>query len=242
MTVHILIIEDEPLVAQRLIRLTRNILAEKLSGVDHCTNINDAETIIAKNSIDLILLDLNLSGKDGFDILKKFAAKAAHTIVVSAETTRALEAFEFGVLDFVPKPFTQDRLTKALTRLWQLPDNQNDTYPPTKHVAFETGGGIEIVNVEEIQFFKGADKYSEAVLSTGIVKFHTKSLNRLQDILSTFFMRTHKSYLVRRDAIQAVRSLEGSRYELDLVTGESLPVGRTRIDHVRQYLAQQHSY
>jgi len=234
MTFRVLAVEDEPLVAKRALRLSGAILGPQLLDTHTEANVTDAEAWLSENEADLILLDLNLAGEDGFDLLKRFTAKAAHTIVISANTDRALEAFEYGVLDFVPKPFTQERLAKALARFVgeEKPDEAC-----VKHLAFEGRGGVEVVPLSDILFFQAADKYSEATLVNGVRKFHGKSLNRLQDILSSSFMRTHKSYLVQNKAVEGLKSLEGSRYALSLKGGEQLPVGRTRVDHVRQLLA-----
>lgn len=238
MSFNLLIVEDEPLVAKRLSRLSAEILGDKLSAQHSAPDVATARSLITAHSSDLILLDLNLVGSDGFDLLKEFTAKAAHTIIVSAETNRALEAFEFGVLDFVPKPFTRERLAKALGRFWKP---EFTDAPATSQIAFEANGGIDVVSTSDILYFRGADKYSEAMLKNGSVKFHTKSLNRLEDILSAGFVRSHKSYLVQCSAIKSLRSLEGSRYELDLSDGNSLPIGRTRVNHVRHALANNDS-
>lgn len=233
MSYQILIVEDEPQIARRLSRLSKDILGDRLAQVSCTFSVEMAEQKIDENDVDLILLDLNLAGEDGFSLLKHFTAKAAHTIVVSAQTERAIEAFEYGVLDFVPKPFSRTRLEKAISRLWSGPEA---TKTQAKHLSFETHRSTDIISTHEIIFFKGADKYSEAMLANGEIKFHSKSLNRLEDILSGEFVRTHKSYLVHQQAISGLKSLEGSRYELQLSSGENLPVGRTRINHVRQLL------
>lgn len=233
MPISLLIVEDEPMAAQRLERLSTGILGNDLETRQTASSVETAEDILSAQVIDLILLDLNLAGSDGFDLLKRFTAKAAHTIVVSAETSRAIEAYEFGVLDFVAKPFTRPRLEKALRRFWQ-PTGEPER--ETRQLAFEAGRGVEIIAADDILFFKGADKYSEATLKDGSVKFHSKSLNRLEDILSERFIRSHKSYLVSANAVRTLRSLEGSRYEISLADGSSLPVGRTRVDQVRHLL------
>lgn len=230
----LLIVEDEPLVARRLMRLSAEILRDELSDALLAPDISDARSHLSNQPVDLVLLDLNLAGSDGFALLREFAAKAAHTIVVSAETSRAIEAFDLGVLDFVAKPFTRDRLEKALRRFWS-PELQDVRC--AKQIAFEVGTRVETINVDQIVYFKGADKYSEAMLRDGSVKFHSKPLNRLEEILSGNFIRSHKSFLVQAGAIKALRSLEGSRYEIDLLDGPSLPIGRTRVDHVRRLLA-----
>lgn len=229
----ILIVEDEPLVAQRIFRLTTEILHDRLDRITTASTLAQAEGELQKADHDLILLDLNLAGQDGFSLLPRITAKAPHVIVISAQTERALEAFEYGVLDFVPKPFTRPRLEKALSRLWLRESSAN---PATKHLSFEGRRGVEVIKLQDVLFFKAADKYSEAVLRDGTTRFHDKPLNRLEHILETDFIRTHKSYLVHQQAIQNVKSLEGSRYAVKLMNGDQLPVGRTRIDHVRQLI------
>ncbi len=234
MAFSLLIVEDEPVVAKRLVRLAGEFLQTRLSQSYHAANIEEARQLLKDQSIDLILLDLNLRGEDGFELLREFTAKSAHTIVVSAETSRAIEAFDLGVLDFVAKPFTRSRLEVALNRFCQ-PDTKHKH--AAKQISFDAGTRIETVDVENIIFFKGADKYSEATLLDGSVKFHSKPLSRLEEVLAEQFIRSHKSFLVQANAIRALRSLEGSRYEIDLTDGHSLPIGRTRIDRVRRLLA-----
>lgn len=238
MMYRIQIVEDEPLIARRLQRLSGEILGDRLAGSSLATNVSEAEEQQSRTDFDMVLLDLNLAGEDGFSLLKRFTAKAAHTIVVSAQTERALEAFEYGVLDFVPKPFTRSRLEKAFTRLW---DKSREAPALPKQLSFETHGGFDVVDLETILFFKAADKYSEAMLTNGKTRFHGKSLNSLEHILASNFIRTHKSYLVLKRAILDIRSLEGSRYALRLANGDQLPVGRTRVDHVRHILETRHA-
>jgi two-component system response regulator LytT len=231
MTHKILVVEDEPLVAKRVLRLTASILGSSLQHSHAVSTVAEAEMWLNQHEVDLILLDLNLAGEDGFDLLARFTAKAAHTIVISAETHRAIEAFEFGVLDFVAKPFTEGRLEKAIGR---LSGSENEHLASVKHLSFETVGGHETIPLTDILYFKAADKYSEAILTTGATKFHGKSLNRLQEVLEDGFVRSHKSYLVRSAAINELKSSEGSRYEMVFTDGTRLPIGRTRVDLVRQ--------
>ncbi|MFT5677052.1 MAG: two-component system response regulator LytT [Paraglaciecola sp.] len=79
-------------------------------------DLDDADEFINENCIDLLLLDLNLKNRDGFQLLQQSVAGAFHTIVVSANVHRAIEAFEYGVLDFVVKPFSKPRLAAVFAR------------------------------------------------------------------------------------------------------------------------------
>ncbi|MCJ8270572.1 MAG: response regulator [Psychrosphaera sp.] len=113
----VVIVEDEPVIAERLERQISQILGEKLGKIIWFDDLDDAQEHLAEHSIDLLFLDLNLHGDDGFDLLKTVTADSFHTIIVSAHADQAIKAFEIGVLDFVAKPFTQQRLEQAINRM-----------------------------------------------------------------------------------------------------------------------------
>ena len=112
----VLIVEDEPPIAGYIEKITRNILREKLSSIYQVHNRKKATEYMRSNSVDLCLLDLNLNGEDGFDLLQQVMAGSFQTIIISASVNRALEAFEYGVLDYIPKPFTEERLKLGFHR------------------------------------------------------------------------------------------------------------------------------
>jgi len=231
--VRILIVEDEPIIARRTARLTRSILDEANLTIETAEQLDAAHDALRADDIELLFLDLNLHGADGFDLLKASVAGAFHTIVISAYTDRAIEAFELGVLDFIGKPFGRERLAQALRRL--RTDARTD--PPARYLAVRTGGRVTLIDVERVHYLQGAGSYSELVLRDGSTELHDKSLKRLVTLLPGDFVRIHRSYVVRVSAVAHVHSREGSRYAVELRDGTMLPVGRTRIDAVRQRLA-----
>jgi len=231
--VRILIVEDEPIIARRTARLTRSILDEANLTIETAEQLDVAHDALRADDIELLFLDLNLHGADGFDLLKASVAGAFHTIVISAYTDRAIEAFELGVLDFIGKPFGRERLAQALRRL--RTDARTD--PPARYLAVRTGGRVTLIDVERVHYLQGAGSYSELVLHDGSTELHDKSLKRLVTLLPSDFVRIHRSYVVRMSAVAHVHSREGSRYAVELRDGTMLPVGRTRIDAVRQRLA-----
>jgi len=231
--VRILIVEDEPIIARRTARLTRSILDEANLTIETAEQLDVAHDALRADDIELLFLDLNLHGADGFDLLKASVAGAFHTIVISAYTDRAIEAFELGVLDFIGKPFGRERLAQALRRL--RTDARTD--PPARYLAVRTGGRVTLIDVERVHYLQGAGSYSELVLHDGSTELHDKPLKRLVTLLPGDFVRIHRSYVVRMSAVAHVHSREGSRYAVELRDGTMLPVGRTRIDAVRQRLA-----
>ena len=92
----ILIVEDEKVAARGLERLLRELLGKKITSLKIQGNITASEYFLMDNPIDLLLLDLNLNGEDGFELLKSALAGSFQTIIVSANTDRALQAFEHG--------------------------------------------------------------------------------------------------------------------------------------------------
>jgi len=227
----LLIVEDEPLIAQRLERMCREILGAALESVAHASRPEETSARLEETPIDLMLLDLNLQGADGMQLLKRAVAGSFHTIIVSANTDRALEAFEYGVLDFVPKPFSRERLVQALGRCTAAEARADYA---AKYLAVRKYGRVELVRVDEVVYAKGAGAYSELVLASGATELHDKSLEKLQALLPPVFERIHKSYLVRMSAVKALHAEEGSHYEVELKGGARLPIGRTRYKEIRE--------
>ena len=99
-----LILEDERSSAIRLAKLIVNHENGKNLQLYFSESISETEKIFTEKTIDLLFLDLQLNSEDGFDLLKRIVSESFYTVIVSAFTDRAIEAYNYGVLDFVPKP------------------------------------------------------------------------------------------------------------------------------------------
>jgi two-component system, LytTR family, response regulator LytT len=229
----ILIVEDEPLLARRLERLCTQHLGPRLKSIRHCTLLSEATSQLRENPIDLLLLDLNLHGEDGMELLRTAVAESFQTIIVSANIDQALRAFEYGVIDFVPKPITAERLAQAINRVTQSPDRLRTG---AKYLAIKKHGRVELLDVNRVLFAQGAGAYAEVVLDDGRRELHDKTLDGVHAILPEDFERIHKSFVVRRSAIRALLTKEGSQYEAELHNGLVLPVGRSRYKELKEKL------
>ena len=222
---NILIVEDEKVAARRLERLTKDILGDKLESVWCLETLKKSEKFLETHPIDVLLLDLNLNGQDGFDLLKNAVSESFQTIVVSANTDRALESYEYGVLDFIPKPFDKKRLVKAFQRLEYADRISRLT---TKMLVVKNYGRLQLIPLEEINYIKGAGDYSEIHTVTNTVFLHNKTLETLITILPEYFFRIHKSYITDLNRIVNVHIFGGGKYECELSDGTRIPVSRTR--------------
>ena len=236
---HIVIIEDEPLVQQRILRLTNELLIDKSPKITCFNDIDDAESYLSGTIVDVVLLDLNLHGRDGFDLLKQNVAGAYHTIIISAYADKAIEAFEFGVLDFVAKPFTKERLNHAFNKVL---DNQQRSHYGCKYLSIKKAGRIDLVKVEDVMSIQAEGHYSLLQLAKSDngsnTLLHNKNIDKMMELLPENFCRVHRSYIANMNMVASLIIKEGSRYELLFKNNQSIPVGRTRYSEIRKILDQ----
>lgn len=231
---NVVIVEDERIAARRLERLVREILGERLREVVCFESLRLARRHVEEHRIDVLLLDLNLNGANGFELLRQALVHPFQTIVVSANTDKALLAFEYGVLDFIPKPFDRERLAKALNRIDRR--ERSGARSCATQLAIKRYGSLFLVPVEEVLYFQGAGDYVEIHTRKGETELHSKSLESLEHLLPQHFVRVHKSYLVDVRAVKEIRVHGGGKYELDLGGGVLIPLARSKYRDVQERL------
>ena len=220
---HVLVVEDEALIARRIERMVRDILGDRLQSIQCVPDMQGAVTQLESGEITLMLLDLNLSGRDGFDILRRALAESFHTIVISANTDRAIEAFELGVLDFVPKPFTAERLAKALGRI----DVHSTEDRRTRFLAVSVAGKVDLLPIESVIAIHGDDDYSSIETLEGRRHLHKKTLTSLETLLPPQFERVHRSHIVNMMHAQRLVPQNAASRAIQLTNGTVVPIGRS---------------
>lgn len=221
---NVLIIEDEEVVARRLARLTRAILGSRLARLATAATLDDARDQLRTAGHDLVFLDLDLNGRDGFQILREAAAGAFQTIIVSAHADQAIHAFEHGVTDFVAKPYSEDRLRQALARVDQREPALREQL---RVLAVRGHGEVHLLAIDTLVRVSAADDYSELHCADGATWLHDKTLAALAALLPARFERVHRSHIVDVRRITRWQAAEGSRYHLVLDRGDEVPASRT---------------
>lgn len=219
----ILIVEDERVAARGLQRMVQDILGARIAWIGCEASLDAARLAMAEKPVDVLFLDLNLNGDSGFDLLQGAIADSFHTIVVSANEDQALRAFDFGVLDFVPKPVSRDRLEKALNRLLDAEFSGKRA----KYLPIRKPKGIALIPLEEVSFFRGEGNNVEIRLKAGGSEYHRQTLDSLAKVLPAQFARIHRSYIVDRRDFKRVISHGGGSYEVELEGGAKVPLSRT---------------
>ena len=158
---NILIAEDEPVIAQRIERFTRQILGDRVVRVKCLETLEACNSYLLTHQIDLLFLDLNLNGKDGFQVLEGAQAGSFYTVIISAYSERAVQAFDYPVLDFIEKPFDKERLARTFEKLNSFDAKHSFT---SKYISLKREGEIKLVEVDHIMYAKGAGVYAELFL------------------------------------------------------------------------------
>lgn len=221
----IAIVEDEAVVARRLERMVREIVGSD-AAIDVAPSLPAARALMTR-PVDLVFLDLNLNGSDGFGLLEEAAASPFQTVVVSAHHDQALRAFDYGVADFVAKPWTAERLRLAVERA----SAPRASHGRTRCVVVRKGRELRTIRVDDIVFIRGADDYSELHLADESVHLHEKSLTALESMLPETFARVHRSYIANLARVRGVRAAA-----LVLEDDSVVPVGRVYRGAVRERL------
>jgi DNA-binding LytR/AlgR family response regulator len=210
-----------------------SLLGDEIKTIKVQRSLLGSQCYIWEHQIDLLFLDLDLMGEDGFDLLKQAVAGAFHTIIVSAHVNRAIEAFEYGVLDFIPKPYDEERLRKALER---YRDGQSGSR--LKYISVAREGKISLIPMERVAFFEADDKTVKIHLEDGATESYSKTLQNLSKILTDEYFRIHRSFIIRLSDVNELRTSPNRRYSIELKNKKVLPVSRNIYPELKERIQQ----
>jgi two-component system, LytTR family, response regulator len=235
----VLIADDEPLARRALTQLLARhpdvvIAAECSDGVA-------ARQILSRESIDVALLDIRMPELSGLDAAAVTDARKPLIVFVTAHQEFGVPAFERGAVDYLLKPVTEQRVDAALERLRLrlAADADAARYRALAGVASRyddrlvarVGDRDVIIPVGVVELIAADDVYA-AVHAGGRRYLVRRPLDDLEQSLSPAqFVRVHRSYIVARDAVSAVRHA-GGNVVVELRNGATIPVSRRRRSEV----------
>jgi DNA-binding LytR/AlgR family response regulator len=227
-----IIVDDEP-IAHDVLRNHLNQLGE-IRIVGNFFNAFDAKRFFESNKVDLMFLDVEMPALKGIDFLTDLVEKPL-TIITTAYRDYAVEGFELGVVDYLLKPISLDRLTIAIKRIVELNNLMQSpgllNQPDNNHqyeILIKAGTKRVLLDLRTISHAQGLKDYT--ILFTEDKKYLVKgSVKAMEAYLpELYFMRVHRSFLVAKDRIKFV-----NRNKIDL--GDlTIPIGR----HYREVVAR----
>lgn len=169
-----------------------------------------------------------LRGGDGFSLLENMVANSFHTIVVSGNVDRAVEAFAYGVLDFISKPIREERLKIAIDRMLQKNIASGNF---ARYLSVKKEEKAILISLEDVLYFQGCDNNVDIFTIKGKER-HRKTLESLSLLLPPHFVRIHKSFIVNMEKVSGIETSGGGRYYA-LIDKEKLPISRTRYKELK---------
>ena len=245
----VLIADDEPLARAGL----RTLLADHLDLVI-CGEARDGEEAANQLLIldpDVVLLDVQMPGADGFEVLRAVPASSKRAVIfVTAYDEFALRAFEAHAIDYVLKPVQRDRLDAALTRARQHCEGvralQSESVQSlllavrregVELLVVGTGSRASVLNTRDIDWVE-ADDYCSLVHAAGVTHLMRESLKALEvELGQERFIRVHRRALVNLSRVVELRR-SGTHLELKLQDGVWIRVSRKRHRQVQERLGR----
>ncbi len=247
-----LIVDDEELARDRIHTLLSGQPDVEIVGV--CTDGPSAVEAIDRARPDLVFLDVQMPGMDGFEVIDNVDKSAMPAVVfVTAHDAHALRAFEIHALDFLLKPFDQTRFEKALDRarghlnhdrasgldprLVSLLEELHEERKYSERLIVKSGGRVFFVRTEEIDWVEASGNY---------VKIHTKndahllreSMKNMESRLDPkTFVRIHRSAIVNIDRIKELEPWFHGEYIVIMRDGTRLTASRVFSDRLSAAIA-----
>lgn len=228
-----IIIDDE-----KRARVNLSLLVDEycknVEVVAECENLPQGVKAIRKHQPDLVLLDIEMPGHSGLELLDFFDENEVKfkIIFTTAYQEYALQAFKFSAVDYLLKPINPEELSNAISRIekQKLSDQNYSLLKETikqdvlQRIAVPSGNSILFLETDAIIFIKGDGAYSEIKCTNDVKHVVSRNLKNFEDILCSNpnFVRTHKSYIVNVNCIAAYSKSDGGSIELK--NGLQLPI------------------
>jgi len=204
--------------------------------VGECGNVDEAAQALTALAPDLIFLDIQMPGGDGFKLLRGLSADPLPLVVfTTAFAEHALEAFDANAIDYVLKPIDQARFDQAMTRVkkhWQGLHANHDQAPSAGNKSFLRRISVQaaehsmVIPVADIDWIRADDNYVRIHVG-GRTYLHRETLRRLCESLDpNHFLRIHRSTVVNMDRIREVHTLFQGHAEVVLHDGTRLDLSR----------------
>jgi len=250
MRVRTLIVDDEKWARKRIATLLRSEADIEIVG--ESANGTDAVTQIDSLSPDLVFLDVQMPGMNGFEVVDAISIEPMPLFIfATAYDKYALRAFDAHAFDYLLKPFDEERFCEALNRAREELKRprvnaevnvrsllqylrKNSRY--LERLAIKSGGRIIFIKTEEIDWIEATGNYVTLHLGRNTYLVRTTMNAFIPKLDARQFVRIHRSTAVNLDRVQVLLPWFQGEQVLRLKNGTELTVGRAFRDRLRQLL------
>lgn len=252
MTKSVIVVDDEPLARINLRKVIEQFTDWKI--VLELENGVDLETYVAQLKPNVVFLDIRMPKRNGLSAASELLKMQNPPLIVfvSAYSEYALQAFELYAMDYLLKPFSDERFKQTVTRLNNLLTNnvhyqqvinqQLDFAQPKKYLKVLIVRSVSIINIVDVKdviWFRGSGNYVEVMLAKEKY-LHRVSISFLEANLNPKeFVRCHRSAIVRLSAIKEIKTQDDGQLIIGLENGDSTKLSHTYKDNVLHIIEQQ---
>jgi two-component system LytT family response regulator len=232
-----LIIDDERLARKELATLLEK--HEQVQVVGEAANADEAEERIAELKPDLLFLDINMPGRNGFELLESLE-HAPHVIFVTAYDEHALHAFQVNALDYLVKPIDPERLEAAINKLPQKGEGdvpQREVLKADDQIFLKDAEKCWFVTLKDVRLFESEGNYVR-------VRFNDqkplvlRSLNKLEEKLDPHvFFRANRKHIVNLKWVDNIQPWFSGGLMVRLKTGEEVEVSRRQASRFKELMS-----
>jgi len=239
------IIDDEAPAREILRYYLRNI--EEIEIVAECSDGFSGLKAISEHKPDLVFLDIQMPRLNGFELLEVLTEKP-EVIFTTAYDQYAIKAFDMNAVDYLMKPFAEERLKEAVGKaLDRIPGREaragvsgnpiGKLPSPLARIVVRKGNAINIIPVDEIRYLEAQDDFVMIYHSSGKA-LKQQTMKYYEDNLpSDRFARIHRSYIVKIGEIKKLEPYSKDNYVAVLAGGEKIPVSRSGYKNLREELS-----
>jgi DNA-binding LytR/AlgR family response regulator len=211
-----IIVEDDDASRNALIHLAKQV--QNLTIVKACSDPVEAFDILANGDIQLMFLDVEMPGMNGLEMLKALDKKP-HVILTTSHSKYAMDAYELDVIDYLVKPITLPRFIKAVNKVKEYWDSDNDFSMNKEYFFIKKNSVLTKVLIKDILWIEALGDYIKMHARDQEFVLHT-TLKALEEKLpANKFIRIHRSYIVQIDSVRVVE--DTTVYINDI----SIPIG-----------------
>ena len=220
-----LVVDDEPLARSNLSVLLRR--DPQVESVRECESGIDAVADIRRTKPDLVFLDVQMPEYDGFDVLELLGPDVPPALIfVTAYDQYALRAFEAGALDYLLKPFDNDRFDRALARAKQRVLERKDQARRGERLVIKSAGQVWFLKIGEIDWIEAADYYACLHVESRSHLLRRSLAELEQELDPARFCRIHRSAIVNLDRVRGLKINADGEYDVQLENGSRLRLSR----------------